>query len=161
MKMIIGYQTTENKYTTLDCPIKCRREDAWLGCGYYFWEREEFAKDWGHDGYKGREFDIYTAKLNITKSIDAEYSREGREFFEYAIAKVIEQFNAQGKRLDLRAIHNMLAEQFWKPNGVTGIIYGDTPKREKYKIGELVYIKRVQIVMFHTNTITNYELFKD
>jgi len=41
------YHTQEYRGDILPIPIVCRRDDAWLGEGSYFWYDIDDAHDWG------------------------------------------------------------------------------------------------------------------
>ena len=40
---MIFYHTQERRTKCLDKPIKCNKDNAWLGQAYYFWENEDDA----------------------------------------------------------------------------------------------------------------------
>lgn len=58
--MITGYQTLEDRgdpeYVEKYGPFRCEQENAWLGHGYYFWDRIiDWAHQWGENAYKKRK----------------------------------------------------------------------------------------------------------
>ena len=57
---VTAYQTLENRDNIdeieMDGPFECRRNDAWLGFGYYFWDTNiEWAHMWGRSAYERRK----------------------------------------------------------------------------------------------------------
>lgn len=159
--IITSYHTQRKTKQKLTKPLKCVRNDAWLGEGYYFWEDYEFAVNWGVDS-KNNDYDIYTSELDITYVIDSEYSREGRRFFEGCIEKVLCVLDKSGKEYSLKTIHKLLKKMFWDKLGVKGLIFADIPRSSKYgKAKPLFYKKRVQIVMFSLEDIHDFRLTLD
>ncbi len=70
--IVTAYQTLEDRDNIdeieLDGPFECRRNDAWLGFGYYFWDTNiEWAISWGEKSYKPRhkEFVIGRCRINL------------------------------------------------------------------------------------------------
>ena len=55
------YHTVENRenpdFVERSAPFKCKRRDAWLGEGYYFWEGFiQYAHEWGEKVHNGNYF---------------------------------------------------------------------------------------------------------
>lgn len=66
------YQTLEdtNNYDEIENhgPYKCRKENAWLGHGYYFWEEEiKWAHKWGADAGYGSNYIIVKSSYDYDK----------------------------------------------------------------------------------------------
>lgn len=64
-----GYHTLEDRDNVdeieTDGPQKCKRKDAWLGDGYYFWDTEiEWAHDWGK---QYSEYMIFEGTIEINE----------------------------------------------------------------------------------------------
>jgi hypothetical protein len=71
--IVIGYQTLEDKdnidYVEEFGPFECKRNNAWLGFGYYFWDTNiDWAKRWGENSYEriGLNFIIGSCKIDIS-----------------------------------------------------------------------------------------------
>ena len=175
---LIGYHTQElrRECPPLDFPIKCTMENAWLGCGYYFWTEVEFAKYWGEDFKKKKTgyYDIYSAQINIDKCINAVFSEKDYFFFRDCIEKASCHFQKNGHKVTVKQVHQFLLDKFWKQMGVTGILYDDLPINprnnvdRKHSVVEyfengilkyLYYKKRIQLVVFNEKTIRNFALY--
>ena len=177
-KFIVGYHTQEHRLgNKLLKPLMCSELNSWLGNGYYFWVEEEFANYWGED-FKTKNtgaFDIYKANLNTENCINAVFSEEGYYFFRNQIDKVISRFKDLGIAINLKNVHDYLADEIWSKKNISGIIYDDLPKNpyfnknRKYSVinhteGKnevFCYRKRIQIVVFNTENICNFELYKE
>lgn len=167
-KHLIGYHTQEYRGTTLENPISCQAANAWLGIGYYFWTEMEFAQYWGEDFKKGKAgtgyYDVYQAELDIENCINAVFDEEGYFFLREKIEYALGFLQRSGKEITLQKVHRFLADNFWGSLGVTGIIYDDKPSNPAYKrriyseIPDLYYKKRIQVVLFNTRNIHNFEL---
>ena len=60
------YHTQERWAERLTEPIICKRDNAWLGVGYYFWDEEVDAIHWGHNSKRRTGyFEIYTADIVV------------------------------------------------------------------------------------------------
>lgn len=162
-KYVVGYHTQEWRSTMLDQPIICTAKDAWLGKGYYFWTKVEFAHYWGEDFKQDKTgcYDIYKALLDTEHCLDAVYSEEGEELFETFIDETIEYFHRINiPKPELIDVFRYLAANQFPAYNISGIIYADTPtKRGRHSaIAPLFYKRRVQIVMYDLSTIHNFEL---
>ncbi len=168
IKYIIGYHTQEHRgsHSTLQNPIKCIGEDAWIGTGYYFWTEVEFAHYWGQDfKMKTGAYDIYKAKLSYEKCINAVFDEEGYLFLREKVEETILYFNDKGISVNLQQVNDFLAENIWGNIGVEGIIYDDKPVNPRRKdrvysvIPNLYYKKRIQVVIFNIENICNFTLY--
>jgi hypothetical protein len=174
---VVGYHTQEHRENQqLLNSIECTELNAWLGKGHYFWVEEEFAKYWGEDfkSTKTGAYSIYKAKLNVENCINSVFSEEGYYFFKKQIEKVILRFNNEGIEINLKNVHDYLSEKVWNVMNISGIIYDDLPKNPKnknrnYSVIKHVenknevfyYRKRIQIVVFKTENIRNFEIYKE
>jgi hypothetical protein len=164
---IIGYHTQECRFNSqpLEEPIKCKGRNAWLGVGYYFWTDIEFAHYWGID-FKSKAtgyYDIYKARLDTDKCINAVFDEDGYFFLKQSIEDTISHFEKNGLRITLEAVNRFLADNIWKQIGIEGIIYDDKPTNPSYKenrvyseIPDLYYKKRIQIVLFNLKNVRNF-----
>lgn len=71
---VTAYQTLEDRdnidYVESDGPFQCKRGDAWLGHGYYFWDSNlQWAIDWGENSFKtkGKEFIVASCGIDLSK----------------------------------------------------------------------------------------------
>ena len=170
---VIGYHTQE--YRTegiLNMPIICISKDAWLGKGYYFWVEEEFAKYWGEDFKMDTgAYDIYKCEIDIEDFLNTVFNEQHYFRFKEWIDKAATHFKNKGKAVTLKRIHEFLADNFWSEMGVKGIIYDDMPintnRKPNRKYSVVVhsedkkhkffyYIKRIQIVTFSIDNISNF-----
>jgi len=72
--MLTGYHTIEDRGNPDEIesegPFLCKREDAWLGNGYYFWDTKfEWAHQWGEKAYKTKGYVICRADLEDAPSV--------------------------------------------------------------------------------------------
>jgi hypothetical protein len=72
--IVKAYQTLEDRdnidYIETEGPFDCKRNDAWLGLGYYFWDTNmDWAIDWGEFAYtiNNKEFLIASCKIDLSK----------------------------------------------------------------------------------------------
>lgn len=68
--IVEAYQTLEDKdnidHIEAEGPFECRRKDAWLGFGYYFWDTNmDWAIAWGENSYKTYKKDFVIAKCQL------------------------------------------------------------------------------------------------
>ncbi len=175
-----GYHTQEFRADSeaLDFPIPGRYESAWLGKGYYFWTDIEFSRYWGED-FKANatgSYDIYSADLDITNCLNATFDEETYFFFRECIEEVIESLKKMKREISLRQVHELLAQKFWKPMNISGIIFDDLPinprdkparkysviqYQEHKQIKFMYYKKRIQVVMFFPQNIHNFVLVEE
>lgn len=85
------YHAQEYRGTILEKPIICIRKDAWLGSGYYFWNEEEDAFDWGKNSKSklNGKFQIYCAIIDKSAVLDTVFNEEHYNFWKEMITKAI------------------------------------------------------------------------
>jgi hypothetical protein len=163
-----GYHTQECRSTVLNQPLKCVNKKAWRGFGYYFWLEEEYAHYWGQDAKiknDSESYDIYIADLNIENCINTVFDEEGYVFFIIKIEEAIQQYKNRKIPITLENVNRYLAEKVWPKLGISGIIYDDKPTNPRNKnriyseIPDLYYKKRIQVVIFDSKKICNFELY--
>jgi hypothetical protein len=185
------FHTQKSRGKILSEPCKCRRKDAWLGEGYYFWLEEEFAHYWGKDSKinsRTQYYCIYKAYIDIDtiyrvgtnynsvntrdnnpdkeRILDATFSEKGyflfRDYVEEAITHIRKN---SGLSLSLKQVHRYLADEVWPNLNIKGIIYDDLPKnspsREYSGIPPLFYKKRIQLVIFDLSLVKSFALHLD
>lgn len=99
--IITAYQTLEDKDNLdeieTDGPYECRRDDAWLGYGYYFWDTNmEWAIAWGENSYKrkNKEYLIGRCLLDLSKDC---FDLMGNVSHQQDILQTIEVLKESGK----------------------------------------------------------------
>ena len=86
------FHTQEKRNKQLSKPLKCKKDNAWLGEGYYFWEDEQDALFWGQSS-KRDNYEIYIAQLKKDAEIlDTVFNREHYEFWIKQIEKFCKTF---------------------------------------------------------------------
>ena len=90
---MIFYHTQENRGKKLIEPIFCKRDNAWLGNAYYFWENEDDANFWGVK-FKNRtgKYDIYKAEIISDDILDTVFNREHYYFWIKQVGKAAKNF---------------------------------------------------------------------
>lgn len=166
---IKGYHTQEFRHWSdaLTEPIPCTKNNAWLGIGAYFWLDIEFAHLWGVDSKTATgAYDIYDAWVPEKNLINATFSEEGYFFFREKIELAMDYLKSQGfKNLELYKVHKYLSEEIWPDLGVEGIIFDDIPQNNAAKgrtyteIPPLHYKKRLQVVLYNTENLSNFDLY--
>lgn len=174
--LIVGYHTQEFWVEgELEEPIICNSKDAWLGKGYYFWVDEEFAKYWGEDFKMNTgAYDIYKAVINVEDFLNTVFNEEHYFAFKKWVNKAAKHFVDKGKSVTLKRVHEFLVDEFWGELGIKGIIYDDMPvnvnskPNRKYSViihsedkkhKFFYYNKRIQLVSFSNDNISNFALY--
>lgn len=72
--IVTAYQTLEDRsnidYVEREGPFHCKRNDAWLSYGYYFWDSNmKWAIEWGENSFtkKGKEFIVATCGIDLSQ----------------------------------------------------------------------------------------------
>lgn len=155
------YHTQEKWKQRLTEPIKCVREDAWLGEGYYFWDDLEFAHEWGRTSKKRTgHYEIYETEINTDKVLDTVFNEEHYNFWLKQVEKVAKIIV---KKTGLKATIKEINEYFvnrgdW--NEVDGIMFQDIPQNMNFILVEgLWYKKRIQLVAYKKEIIVNFSFY--
>ncbi|EIJ44122.1 hypothetical protein BegalDRAFT_3303 [Beggiatoa alba B18LD] len=166
-RYLVVFHTQEARDEKLSMPLKCRRSDAWLGEGFYFWLEEEFAHYWGSDSKKPI-YCIYKGYLLDKNILDATFSSKGYFLFVQHIDKAIEHIKrTYGRSPSLAEVHAYLADKIWHGLNIKGIIYDDLPKNSRSgeriysEIKPLYYKKRIQLVLFDLDILEKFEIYQD
>lgn len=169
---IEAFHTQETRAQQLTAPCICKRTDAWLGVGYYFWLEEEFAHYWGEDA-KNNNYSIYSAYISKSDLLDTTFNMKDYFSFRKIIEQAVISFDNTNKKLDLEQIHRYLSENVWSKYGIKGIIYDDMPQnpykgKRKYSLISLgankkyfYYKKRIQVVVFDLSIIEEFKLVEN
>lgn len=156
------YHTQEKRGAKLNSPIVCERRDAWLGRGYYFWDKEEDAMTWGHRSKKrtGR-FQIYEANIKSDNFLNTVFNEEHYNFFEKQIEKAGKAIvKMTGMKPTVEDICEYINEKAKWSQTMDGILFQDLPNGSNIMISNFPYRKRIQAVIYKIECIMSFQ-FKD
>ena len=165
------FHTQECRDNELSAPIKCYREDAWLGEAFYFWYDIFDAERWGNTSKrKTGSYEIYLAEIEIEDVLDTVFNEEHYLFWlkqiEKAAKKIIKLTNEKPTIKELN--------DYFKEKGgwgdVTGIMFQDLPTNINFlmikpieyrnKKQAFVYRKRIQLAVYNENVLKGFRLHK-
>lgn len=156
------YHTQEKWDERLKKPILCKRDNAWLGIGFYFWKEEIDAFEWGINSKKRTgKFEIYSAEINCENVLDTVFNEEQYSFWIKQIEKVAKvMVKKTGYKPTIKEINAYFEnKKIWK--SVTGILFQDLPFSNHLLVKDFNYRKRIQIVVYNIEIINNFEFFKE
>jgi arsenate reductase-like glutaredoxin family protein len=161
------YHTQESRVQKLTEPIPCKRDDAWLGEGKYFWYDLLDAEQWGNSSKKATGFfEIYESEVDCEDVLDTVFNEEHYNFWlkqlEKVAMKIIKKTN---EKPTLKELNDYFKERgTW--NEVCGIIFQDLPTNNKHllvkpieyknKTFTFAYRKRVQMVIYDDKIIRTF-----
>jgi hypothetical protein len=162
------YHTQETRGIELTSPIKCTRDDAWLGEAYYFWFDLADAEDWGNSSKRRKGYyDIYQSEINIENVLDTVFNEEHYHFWLKQIEKIARIIMAKTKmKPTLKELNDYLKERgTW--NELHGIRFQDLPvspdrlliRPIEIKSGKLrffQYRKRIQLAVYNSEIISKF-----
>lgn len=155
------YHTQEKQAQRLTAPIKTSNPNAWLGIGYYFWDDELSAMEWGRISKKRTGYyEIYKARICSDNILDTVFNRDHYEFWYEQIEKVATRFiKRTGKKPAIKEINDYFQEKAsW--NDVEGILFQDIPYSEnKTLVVKFYYKKRIQLVVYKESIIQNFVFY--
>lgn len=164
------FHTQEQRKLKLSDPIKCYRDDAWLGEAYYFWYDEFDAERWGVTSKKKTGYyEIYKSDVLFDDVLDTVFNEEHYLFWLKQIEKVATKFvKKTSKKPTIKEINDYFKDRgLWK---VAGIMFQDLPNnfnfllvkpiRYREKVRPFVYRKRIQVAVYNLAIITNFEFYK-
>ncbi len=154
------YHTQENRNITLDEPIKCTKDNAWLGEAYYFWENEDDAVFWGIK-FKNKtgKYDIYKAEVVFDDILDTVFNRDHYFFWIKQIEKAAKYFvKKTGTKPTLKEINDFFTDRgIWKE--INGILFQDISENPvHFMVKEFQYKKRIQLALYNKEKIVNFAL---
>lgn len=165
------YHTQESREQKLKQPIICKRDDAWLGEGYYFWYYIEDAEMWGTTSKKNTGYyEIYKSKIDCTDFLDTVFNETHYTFWVKSLEKVAKKIiRLTGCKPTLKELNDYFKEKaIWKE--VTGILFQDNPINKETNLVEpikynkkfvhFVYRKRIQAVVYYKEYICTFALLK-
>lgn len=143
----------------LASPIICKRVETWLGEGYYFWEDINDAHQWGRLSKTRRgKYEIYVAAVDFNNVLDTVFNREQYYFWKAQIDKVATMLGKKNKVRPTKNEINAYLKEVGQWNEVDGILFQDIPISDSSLVKDLHYRKRIQLVAFNLNIITNFTL---
>lgn len=167
----VYYHTQESRYKQLSAPVKCVRNDAWLGHGFYFWYDEYDAIKWGETSKKRTNaFEIYKANIDCENILDTVFNEDHYLFWLKQIEKASKYIQDNTDKIPTIGELNryFVDKKIWSE--VTGIQFQDTPSNQTLLLVKpiqygtkqvpFVYRKRIQLVVYDTNIISNFTLYK-
>jgi len=166
------YHTQESRKVNLTKPIKCVRDDAWLGEAFYFWLDLEDAEDWGSASKKRSGFyEVYHCEIESDKILDTVFNEEHYYFWFKQIEKVAKIIMSKTKiKPTLKELNDYLKERgTW--DELDGIKFQDLPVSPdrllispiKYSFGKIRYFnyrKRIQLAVYNSGIIHNFAFLK-
>lgn len=139
-------------------PIICKRTNAWLGTGYYFWYEDQDAIIWGKEGkIEFGSFVVYIADIDCENILDTVFVEKHYLLWCKVIDKVADDIlKKTGRKPTIKEVNDILKKNnVWKD--VTGIMFQDIPTNpDRNKIVKLFYRKRIQLVAFQLNIVSNF-----
>lgn len=159
MLRLTYFHTQEKRHKELTKPIKCTKENAWLGEAYYFWEDEQDALRWGEQ-FKRGNYQVYEATLKEnTEILDTVFNREHYESWIKLIEKICQTFiKKTGEKPTLKEINNyFLQKEVFK--NLDGILFQDISKNpDNYLVKKMQYKKRIQLALYNFYKIKNFKI---
>lgn len=152
------YHTQERRNVRLSSPVKCERDDAWLGEGYYFWDDSLDAKQWGHNSKrKTGFFEVYVSKILIDRFLDTVFYEEHYRFWIRQVEKAADYIKLKtGLKPTIKEINDYFKERaIW--DEVDGILFQDIPENDNIlKVHSFYYRKRIQAVVYNIEIISTF-----
>ena len=156
------YHTQEKREAKLYAPICCYRDDAWLGHGFYFWDDELDAHEWGKSSKKktGR-YEIYEGEIESDNFLDTVFNEQKYNFFLEQIKKAAKNFKEKtNKEPDLKAICSYIMNEAKWNKMLDGVLFADNPKG-KTAIAGLPCRRRIQAVLYNIKRLNHFRFYKE
>lgn len=151
------YHTQEKRADRLNEPIKCVKDNAWLGVAWYFWYDLDDAANWGisskrRTGY----YEIYSASLECENVLDTVFNEEHYLFWKKQIKKAELTFAKAGISPNLKSLNDyFLQKGIWSKFG--GIMFQDISNNPNYYfVKEFQYKKRIQLAAYNLDIMSNF-----
>lgn len=157
------YHTQEKRQEPLTAPVCCKRSDAWLGHGYYFWEDESDAHIWGklskkESGY----YQIYKGDIVCDNFLDTVYDETHYKMWKEQIEKAATDYkNKTGKVPNIKVICNYIMNVAKWNTKMDGILFNDSPSSQRSLISYFPYRKRIQAVVYKIECVNNFCYYKE
>jgi hypothetical protein len=152
------YHTQERWSRLLTSPVVCKRKDAWLGMGYYFWDVVEDAIRWGDDSKRTTgSFDVYESIINCENVLNTVFNEEHYSFWLKQIEKIAAHwYEKKGIKLSINTLNERLREKsLWSK--FDGILFQDLITDQEYLlVVKFYYKKRIQLAVFNREIIKSF-----
>jgi hypothetical protein len=157
------YHTQEKWENKLLGPIPCKKNNAWLGFGYYFWEEEIDAIQWGHKSKKGTGyFEIYQAEIDCDGVLDTVFNEDHYRFWLKQIEKAATFITKMtGIKANLKEINEYFRDKAKWSEVTNGVMFQDLPVSEDLLVSDLYYRKRIQLAVYNLEIISNFAFHFD
>lgn len=165
------YHTQEYRGVELEQPIKCYRDDAWLGEGYYFWYDILDAENWGEKSKKKTgKYIICEARIDCSNILDTVFNEDHYLFWLRQIEKTAKKIiKLTGEKPSLKEINDYFKERGnWEP--ANGVLFQDLPynfdfllvKPIQYRNAKrpFIYRKRIQLVVYNIDIVLTFATLK-
>jgi hypothetical protein len=157
------YHTQEKRKVNLPYPIKCIKDNAWLGDGYYFWYDIQDAEKWGNDSKRRTgAYQIYKATINCENVLDTVFNEEHYLFWLAQVEKAATKFiKTTGKKPTLKQINDYFKERGqW--DSVDGIMFQELPQNQNLLLVlSFHYRKRIQLVAYKLEIVNSFALKRE
>lgn len=152
------FHTQEKWEKQLLEPIKCLKDNAWLGVAWYFWYDEEDAVFWGITAKRRTKYyEIYSALLDCENVLDTVFNEEHYLFWVKQIEKAQKVFAKNvGIVPNLKQLNDYFFERnIW--NKFSGIMYQNVPQNGSNEIiKDFHYKKRIQLAVYDLRIMRNF-----
>ena len=156
----VFFHTQESRYKTLDEPVICTADNAWLGEAYYFWTDEDDAVYWGIKSKRRTgQYEVYEAEIQTDEILDTVFNKEHYHFWLKQIERTAKNFvKKTGSRPSLKEINDYFKDKnIWTK--LDGILFQDISKNPvHYLVKEFQYKKRIQLALYNKEKIINFVL---
>lgn len=167
MPVKVFYHTQESRRRKLTGPIICKRDDAWLGAGSYFWRDLFDATQWGINSKQATgAYEIYESEIELEDVLDTVFNEEHYFLWLRMIEKVAKTIITKThNKPTLKELNDYLKERAaW--DQVDGIQFQDLPTNNDFLLVKpieykgrkrpFVYKKRMQLVVFNSRIIKKF-----
>lgn len=155
-----GYHTQEHRVETLVEPIICKKDNAWLGEGYYFWLDELDALYWGENSKRRTgKFGVYIGAIDCEKVLDTVFNEEQYEFWVRNVEKAAKQLlKKTGSKPTLKEINDLFRDKgIW--DDIDGILFQDISQNPiHFLVEKFQYKKRIQLALYNKSKLSNFAL---
>lgn len=156
------YHTQEKRKYLLTEPIYCKKPNAWLGRGYYFWYSEDDAIFWGvsHKNSSSGLFQIYSAEINFDNVLDTVFNEEGYLFWIKQIERAI-HYIVKRRDVTLKDINDFFCDK-GVFSEIDGVMFQDISNNpDHYFVHNFQYKKRIQLAVYNLHIVSDFVLCKE
>jgi hypothetical protein len=154
------YHTQRKEHVRIKEPIKCTKDNAWLGDATYFWYSEQDAVFWGRTAKrKTGYYEVYRAEIDFENVLDTVFNEEHYLLWVKNIEKAIKHFVKRLKpgKTTLKNINDFFkAKNVYQ--GIDGVMFQDiTDNPDYWVVDEFQYKKRIQLAVYDSMIISSFE----